>query len=100
MPEVAGKPIAHVIEEWLKEDSNCWMAIATAFLQRNERSLAVTRVSGALKFLLRDGPPTAHTLTGRLYLAGVTRIDYDALALEIVLATEAANPSLGKAVTA
>ena len=91
---------ALVIQEWLKEDSNCWMAIATMFLQRSERDIALARISGALQFLLRDGPPTATTLSGRLYKAGVKRIDYDALALEIVLATETANPSLRKAVTA
>jgi len=100
MSQITGNPAAPVIQEWLKEDSNCWMAIATMFLQRNERDIALARISGALQFLLRDGPPTATTLTGRLYNAGVKRIDYDVLALEVVLATEAANPSLRKAVNA
>jgi hypothetical protein len=100
MSEVAGNPAARVIQKWLKEDANYWTAIATMFLQRNERDMALTRVSGALQFLLRDGPPNANTLTGRLYMAGVTKLDYDALALEVVLATEAANPSLRKVLAA
>jgi hypothetical protein len=87
--------VAVVIQAWLKEDSNCWIAIATMFLQRYERDIALARISGALQFLLRDGPPTATTLSGRLYKAGVKALDYDALALEIVLATEAANRSPG-----
>jgi hypothetical protein len=66
------------------------------FLQRYERATALARISIALQFLLRDSRPTATTLmlTGRLYTAGVKRIDFDALALEVVLATEAAEPSL------
>lgn len=86
-------PEALVIREWLKEDTNCWMAIAIAFLQRYERDTAVAKVSVALQYLLRDGPPTATTLGGRLYKAGVRRIDYDLLAHELVLATEVFGPS-------
>ena len=100
MSQDVRSPAARVIQGWLKEDSNCWIAIATMLLQRNERNTALIRISGALQFLLRDGPPSATTLTGRLYQAGVKRIDYDALAQEIVLATEAANPSLLKPVVA
>ena len=98
MSQVVGNPAAGVIRQWLKEDSNCWVAIATMFLQRNERNTALARISAALQFLLRDGPPTATTLTGRLYQAGVKQIDYDALALEVVLVTEAAHLTLLKPV--
>ena len=84
---------ATVIREWLREDSNCWTAIATAFLKRYERDTAVARISVALQFLLRDGPPTATTLTGRLYKAGIKRIDYDILARELALAAEPVRPS-------
>jgi hypothetical protein len=98
MSQMAGNRATRVVNEWLKEDSNYWIAIATMFLQRNDRDNALARISGALQFLLRDGPPTATTLSGRLYRAGVRKIDYDALAMEVVLATEAANPSLRKAV--
>jgi hypothetical protein len=78
-----------VIEEWLKEDSNCWMAIATAFLQRNERSLAVTRVSGALKFLLRDGPPTAHSPTATaIARAGTANVSTSSPATAAALPTQ------------
>src|SRR6266851_603306 len=102
MSSLSANPAATVIRAWLKEDSNCWNAIATMFLGRYERAMALERISIALQFLLRDGRPTASTvtLTGRLYTAGVKRIDYDALALEVVLATEAADPSLRKALNA
>lgn len=59
--------------------------------------VALKRIGGALQFLLRDGPPTATTLTGRVYRAGVKPVDYDVLALQVGLATEAANPSLHSA---
>ena len=88
MNMACANPEALVIREWLKEDTNCWIAIATAFLQRYERKMAVAKVSAALQHLLRDGPPIATTLGGRLYHAGVSHINYDLLADELVLATE------------
>src|SRR5436190_4435269 len=87
-------PEALVVRKWLKEDTNCWIAIATAFLQRYEREMAIAKVSVALQHLLRDGPPTATTLGGRLYEAGVSHINYDLLANELVLATEEATSGL------
>ena len=86
-------PEAWVIREWLKEDTNCWIAIATAFLQRYDRDVAIQKISVALQYLLRDGPPAPTTLGGRLFRAGVRRINYDLLALELVLATEAVRCS-------
>jgi hypothetical protein len=91
MATTCASPEASVIREWLKEDKNCWIAITKAFLQRNEREIAVAKVRGALQHLLRDGLPTAATLGGRLYQAGVGHIDYDRLANELVLATEEAT---------
>jgi len=89
MNTACASPEALVIREWLKEDTSCWIAIATAFLQLNEREVAVVKVSGALQHLLRDGPPTATTLGGRLHEARVRHINYDILANELVLAAEA-----------
>ena len=83
-----------VITDWLKEDAHCWIAIATAFLQRYQRQAAIDRTSAALQFSLRDGPPTGNTFPGRFYNAGLRRIDYDGLALQVVLAAEAADPAL------
>ena len=93
MSKMIDGPEAWVIREWLKEDSNCWIAIATAFLQRYDRDIAIRKISVALQYLLRDGPPAPTTLGGRLFRAGVRRINYDLLALELVLATEAVQCS-------
>jgi hypothetical protein len=96
----SASPESTVIKEWLKEDANCWMAIACAFLRRYERDIAVERLSLALQYQLRDGPPKPTTLGGLIYKAGMTKIDYHALAVALASATEAAEPSLCKAMTA
>jgi len=82
------------VQEWLGEDGNCWIAIACAFLQRNERAVALGKLADALRYLLRDGPPSLDTLGGRLFRTGTSRIDYQAVAMQIALAAEAADRSL------
>jgi len=84
---------SQIIKEWLKEDANCWIAIGRAFLQRNDWDVALEKISLALTWQLRDGPPTANTLSGRLFKYGFTKIDYASLALEIALAAKDAERS-------
>ena len=85
---------SQAINEWLKEDSNCWIAIASVFVQRYEWEIALQKITLALTWQLRDGPPSPTTLSGRLYQSGVNKIDYAAVALEIALAAKAAEPSV------
>jgi hypothetical protein len=92
--DFSGNPEMDAVQEWLSEDGNCWIAIASAFLQRNEREIALGKLANALQYLLRDGPPSLDTLGGRLFRAGTSRIDYQAVAVQIALAAEAADRSL------
>ena len=82
------------IQDWLKEDTNCWIAIASAFLKRNEREVAIAKLTDALRYQLRDGPPLPDTLGGRLLRAGSLHIHYHAVAVHIALAAETNNSSL------
>lgn len=93
MSKINPNPEALVNREWLREDTNCWIAIATAFLQRYDRDIAIQKITVAWQYMLRDGPPAPTTLGGRLFRAGVRRINYDLLARELVLATEAVESS-------
>jgi hypothetical protein len=91
---MSGLTLEHgVISEWLREDANCWIAIASAFLQRYDRSTAEAKISEALKYQLRDGPPTSVTLGARLHQSGIRGINYDALAHELArIADQSRNP--------
>ena len=95
MPQSLQNPELGAINEWLKGDANVWIAIALAFLQRNERDIALGKLTDALRYHLRDGPPSPDTLGGRLFRAGLRDIDYHAVAIQIVLAAEAAERPLG-----
>jgi hypothetical protein len=87
---------SQVIKEWLKEDANWWIAIGRAFLQRNDWDVALEKITLALTWQLRDGPPSANTLPGRLYKKGFTKMDYATLALQIALAAkDAERPTSG-----
>src|SRR4051794_25429517 len=94
MPQLSRDVEIGAVQEWLQEERNCWIAIAEAFLQRNEPDIAVAKLTDALRYQLRDGPPSADTLGGRLFKAGANRIDYHAVAVQIVQGAEAADPSL------
>jgi len=56
------RPEIGAVNDWLKEDRNCWIAIGAAFLQRNPRDIAIKKLTDALRHQLRDGPPSADTL--------------------------------------
>jgi hypothetical protein len=84
---------SQVIKEWLKEDASCWIAIGRAFLQRNDWDTALEKITLALTWQLRDGPPTPTTLSGRLYKKGISKVDYATLALQIALAAKDAELS-------
>ena len=88
MSEPSAAAHAPAIREWLQQDAACWIAIASAFLQRYEREIALDKLSAALQYQLRDGPPKPTTITSKVYRSGVSRIDYDALALELVVSVE------------
>jgi hypothetical protein len=85
---------AGAVQDWLKEDRNCWIAIAAAFLDRYEREVAIEKLTAALRHHLRDGPPPADTLGGRLFRAGASKLDYQAIAIEIAVAAESSNPPI------
>jgi hypothetical protein len=55
MAKSSKNAIAVVIQGWLKEDSNCWTAIATMFLQRYESGGpgCLDRISGFISGELR-----------------------------------------------
>ena|SRR5690349_11108580 len=82
------------VRDWLKEDRNCWIAIAAAFLGRYERDVAIDKLTAALRHQLRDGPPLSDTLGGRLFRAGALKIDYHAVATEIAVAAESSDPPI------
>jgi hypothetical protein len=91
MPRLSQDAENSPVQDWLQEDRNCWIAIAKAFLQRNEPDIAVAKLADALRYQLRDGPPSADTLSGRFFRAGSDQIDYRAVALEIAQAAGAAT---------
>jgi hypothetical protein len=91
MPQVSRDVEISPVLDWLQEERNCWIAIARAFLQRNERDIAVAKLTDALRYQLRDGPPSADTLGGRLFRGGANQIDYHAVAIQIAQAAEAAD---------
>jgi hypothetical protein len=93
MPQLSQDVEIRSVQDWLQEDHNCWIAIARAFLQRNDRDIAVARLTDALRYQLRDGPPSADTLGGRLFRAGAKEIDYHAVAVQIAEAAQASDPS-------
>jgi len=91
MPQVSRDAEITPVLDWLQEERNCWIAIARAFLQRNERDIAVAKLTDALRYQLRDGPPSADTLGGRLFRGGANQIDYHAVAIQIAQAAEATD---------
>jgi hypothetical protein len=96
MPQSSRNVEISPVQDWLQEDRNCWIAIARAFLQRNQRNIAVTKLTDALRYQLRDGPPSTDTLGGRIFRAGANQIDYHAVAIEIAQAVEAADHRYNK----
>ncbi len=96
MPQLL-ENITQIVQDWLKEDRNCWIAIAAAFLSRYEREIAIEKLSNALRHQPRDGPPFADTFGGRLFRARSLKIDYETIAIEIAAAAESAHPWLRQA---
>ena len=91
MPQVSEVVEISPVQDWLQEERNCWIAIARAFLQRNQRDIAVAKLTDALRYQLRDGPPSADTLGGRMFRGGAIQIDYHAVAIEIARTAEATD---------
>jgi len=79
---------AAVVQTWLQESSVCWKAIALTFLQQYRRDIAIQKLSEALRLMLRETGTSRDSSPGRLRPAGIARLGYEQLALQIVLSSE------------
>ena len=73
-----------------------WNALATGFLTRNDRNVAIGKIADAVQFYAAEQPVPEEPMLATLYSCALKRIDYYTLALELVQRVEAANPSLIK----
>src|SRR4051794_9572177 len=73
-----------------------WNAVAIAFLERNDRNVAIGKIADAVQFYAAEQPIPAEPMLATLYSCALKRVDFYTLALELVQRVEAANPSLVK----
>jgi hypothetical protein len=71
-----------------------WTAAATGFLLIHDRNVAVGRVADAIRWYVYalEGPSDPLLLS--LYAQALRRVDFYSIALELIQAAEAADPSL------
>ncbi|MEO8628666.1 MAG: hypothetical protein ABI612_11275 [Betaproteobacteria bacterium] len=74
-----------------------WNSLATASLRRNDRNIAIGTIAEALQVFAMRQPVPDDILVASLYTLAVQRVDFYAIALELVIAAEAADTSLVKA---
>ncbi len=84
--ELASLLELQVIREWIRKESHTWISIGNAFLKIYDRDRSILRMASALRFCLRDGPPRVEsiTLTTLMSAAGITKIDYELMAAEVI----------------
>ena len=71
-----------------------WIAVATAFLLRNDRNVAVGKTAEAIRWYAYDLEAPEHPLALSLYAEALKRMDFYSVALALIQAAEAADPSL------
>jgi hypothetical protein len=71
-----------------------WQSIASQFLATNDRNVAVGRIASVLQLHFYEQEKPLHPLVADLYEHALKRVDFYSIALGLIQAAEAADPSL------
>jgi hypothetical protein len=88
------------IKELVNEQADSkWTAVATGFLLIQDRNVAVGRIADAIRWYVYALEAPSDPLTLSLYAEALKRVDFYSIALGLIQAAEAADPSLVTAST-
>jgi hypothetical protein len=71
-----------------------WTAVATGFLSTHDRNVAVGKIADAIRWYVYALEVPSDSLALSLYAEALKRVDFYSIALGLIQAAEAADPSL------
>jgi hypothetical protein len=84
-----------VLQELINADADSkWKSVAAGFLLTNDRNVAVGRIANVLQQYIYDQQEPSDPLVADLYTHALKRVDFYSIALGLIHAAEAADPSL------
>ena len=84
-----------VIQELINADTDTrWRSVAADFLLTEDRNVAVGQIANVLQQYIYDQQEPSDPLVAALYAHALKRVDFYSIALGLIHAAEAADPSL------